>query len=269
MIRVPIKVMFLGNRRIAWEVLKLLYTEPHRSRFDVRAIVSDRSICQKSQTYLADSNACYISSDQRQSELIRQTIKEQAIDVLISIQYNWIIPGDVLDLVNRQAFNLHNARLPDYKGYNSISHAIANHDKIYDTTIHWMTDEVDSGDLAYVRQTPIRCDDTAVSLYIRTIDAAVSAATSLLEDLGSGVDLPRAPMAQILGAFYSRDSVDLLANITDKVSPAYLARIARAAFFPPHNAAYFVYEGKKYLLLPEAEAAKIMIGAKAVNEPPF
>jgi methionyl-tRNA formyltransferase len=269
MTRLPIRLMFLGNRRIAWEVLKLLFSDPYRSSFDVRAIVTDGSIWQEYQVLNPRGDACFIPSDRRQSAQIRETIKTQAIDVLLSIQYNWIIPGDILDLVGRRAFNLHNARLPDYKGYNSISHAIANRDTSYETTIHWMADEVDSGDLAYVTRTPIQADDTAVSLYIRTIDASISAVKNLLSDLGSGTDLPRTPLSQERGTFYSRDSVDSLANVTGKVDPEDLARIARATFFPPYNTAYFLHDGKKYLLLPESEEAKVMMTGKSVNEPIF
>lgn len=269
MTRPLIRLMFLGNRRIAWEVLKLLFSDPYRSSFDVRAIVTDASIWQKYQALHPQSEACFISSDWRQSEQIRETIKSQSIDVLLSIQYNWIIPGEILDLVGRRAFNLHNARLPDYKGYHSITHAIANHDTSYETTIHWMADEVDSGDLAYIARTPIQADDTAVSLYLRTIDAAITVVKSLLNDLGSDAELPRIPMPQGRGAFYPRSSVDSLANVTDKVNPEHLALIARAVFFPPNNTAYFLHAGKKYLLLPESETAKVMIAGKSVNEPIF
>ena len=269
MTRPPIRLMFLGNRRIAWEVIKLLFAEPYRSNFDVRAIVTDSSIWQKCQAHYPQNDAYFISNDQRQSNQIREIIKTQAIDVLLSIQYNWIIPGDILDLVDRRAFNLHNARLPDYKGYHSITHAIANRDTIYETTIHWMNDEVDSGDIAYVTRTPIQADDTAVSLYVRTIDAAMSAVKSLFNDLGAGIEVPRISSPQARGAFYARESVDSLANVTSKVRSEDLARIARAAFFPPYNTAYFLHEGKKYLLLPEDEVSKVIMTDQSVNEPLF
>lgn len=265
----PLRIMFLGNRRIAWEALKLLLSDRYRSHFDIRALVSDASIWNAYQLIDPASSTCFISSDRRQSEKIHETIRTERINVLISIQYNWILPGNILDLVNRRAFNLHNARLPDYKGYHSITHAIANHDTNYDTTIHWMAEAVDSGDIAYVERTPIRPDDTAQSLYLRTIDAAMLAAGHLLDDLSSGAAIPKHAMSEGYGAFYARSSVASLADITGQVNAEQLAHIARATFFPPNNTAHFFHAGRKYILVPESEVEKMTLAGKSVNEPQF
>tara|TARA_Y100000589_G_C26686737_1_gene440086 strand:+ start:98 stop:328 length:231 start_codon:yes stop_codon:yes gene_type:complete len=61
--------------------------------------------------------------------------------------------------------NLHNAKLRDYKGYNSISHAIIESKKDFTSTIHWMAQEVDSGDKIVEGVVPIHSNDTALSLY--------------------------------------------------------------------------------------------------------
>lgn len=265
----PMRIMFLGNRRIAWDVLRLLLSDRYRSRFDIRALVSDESIWNAYQALQPTSSTCFISSAQRQSEKIHEAIRTERIDVLISIQYNWIIPGNILDLVCRRAFNLHNARLPAYKGYHSITHAIANHDTSYETTIHWMADTVDTGDIAYIAKTPIQADDTAQSLYLRTMDAAMLAVRRLLDDLSSGAELPRRAMPDGYGAFYARTSMASLADVTEHVNAEQLARIARATFFPPNNTAHFFYAGKKYLLVPESEIEKISLAGKSVNEPQF
>lgn len=265
----PLRIMFLGNRRIAWQALQLMLSDRYRTHFDIRALVTDESIWNAFFLRESECSTSFISSDRRQSEKIHETIRSERIDVLISIQYNWIIPGYILDLVNRRAFNLHNARLPDYKGYHSITHAIANHDTSYDTTIHWMAEEVDSGDISYVEKTPIHSDDTAQSLYLRTIDAAMLAVEHLLDDLSSGAGIPKRAMSEGCGAFFPRSSVTSLADVTEKVNAEQLAHIARATFFPPNNAAHFFYGGKKYILVPESEIKNISLAVKSVNEPQF
>ncbi|ACO75775.1 WbcV protein [Laribacter hongkongensis HLHK9] len=269
MMAAPLRIMFLGNRRIAWEALKLLLSDRYRSRFDIRALVSDASIWNAYQLREPLNSTCFISSDRRQSEKIHETIRKERIDVLISIQYNWIIPGNILDLVNRRAFNLHNARLPDYKGYHSITHAIANQDTSYDTTIHWMADAVDSGDIAYIEKTPIRSDDTAQSLYLRTVDAAMLAVEHLLDDLSSGAALPKRPMSEGAGAFYAQSSVASLADVTGLVNADQLAKIARATYFPPNNTAHFFHAGRKYIIVPASGFEKMAFVGKLVNEPQF
>lgn len=265
----PIRMIFLGNRRIAWEILKILSSDAYQSRFEICAIVTDERIWREYMFLNPYGNALYIPSHSRQSDTICDVIKLRSVEMLLSVQYNWIIPANVLELVNGRAFNLHNARLPDYKGYHSISHAIASGDVVYESTVHWMTDVVDSGDIAYVERTLILSDDTAQSLYIRTISAAVTAVKHLLQDLTSGAEVPRLYTPKGQGRFFGRDSVTSLANVTEIVDSERLASIARAAFFPPSNTAHFFYDGKKYLVVPESEVDKMSESDNSVNEPLF
>ena len=83
----PIRVMFLGNRRIAWDALKLLLSDTYRSKFDIRALVTDNKIWSAYKAVNPQNSACFISNDRRQSERIFETVITQSIDVLISIQY--------------------------------------------------------------------------------------------------------------------------------------------------------------------------------------
>jgi len=130
-----------------------------------------------------------------------------------------------------------------------------------------MADEVDSGDIAYVERTPIQADDTARSLYLRTINAAMLTVRNLLDDLSSGAELPRHAMPDGYGAFYARTSVASLADVTELVNAEQLSHIARATFFPPSNTAHFFFGGKKYLLVPESEIENISLTGKSINEP--
>lgn len=263
-----LKIIFLGNRRIAWEALKMLSLEPYLNAFELCAVVTDSEIWEHLKGIRPKCQSEFISSEERNTEAIRQVIERLGIQVLVSIQYNWILPGDVLDLVNRFAFNLHNARLPEYKGYNSISHAILNGDTVHESTIHWMDDVVDSGDIAYVRGTKILPSDTARSLYVRSVNTAVGAFRALLDDLRTGTPVPRQPMPKGKGQFYPRDSVTKLANVTGISDPGLLSRIARAAFFPPYNTAWFSVGEERFIVLPESDLKQLHSPTR-VNAPIF
>ena len=270
MATVPIRIMFLGNRRIAWRALKLLTSDQYKAHFDLRVLVTDESIWRNFRILRPGNQAVHITNQQRQTDAIGHAIQSNAIDVLLSIQYNWILPGQILDMVGRRAFNLHNARLPSYKGYNSISHAIANGDTTYDTTVHWMADEVDTGDIAYIARTPIARDDTALTLYRRTVDTAMTAVQSLLNDLAAGRTVPRSPMPNGHATFYVRNSVAAMADVTNQVDTATLALMARAAYFPPNNTAHFFHDGQKYLIVPDLNDGKPQFSAAPIaNEPEF
>lgn len=117
--------------------------------------------------------------------------------------------------------------------------------------------------------TPIREDDTAISLYERTIDAAVASVMNLLGDLRDGRPVPRQPLPPGRGTFYGRDSVAQLADVTDVRDPRRIAQLARAAFFPPRNTAFFRDGGRRYLVIPEGGETVLASGAHSVNEPRF
>jgi len=264
-----LQLLFLGERRISWEVLKILTADEFAPHFDIPVIVSNDQIHRKYIDTSPVKHVRFISNSTRKSAEILAAIHEERIDLLFSVQYNWVLPGEVLDGVSGQAFNLHNAKLPDYKGYNSVTHAILNGDKNYESTIHWMKNEVDSGDIAYVESTEIHSRDTALSLYLRTIDSAVRAAWRLLSDLRDGKDIPRKPMASTGGVFYGKKSVHAIADTTNLRDPDEIARIARATFFPPFNMAYRVIAGQKFFVAPEEDHQNAFIAKQIPNEPNY
>lgn len=262
------RIILLGNRRISWEVLKLLATPPYRDFFELKTLVTDSDIYENFCKITTKNPPNFISSKDRNLDQIRNSIKNQNIELLLSIQYNWIIPGDILNLVNRNAFNLHNAKLPTYKGYNSISHAILNNDSMYESTIHKMDDAVDSGDIAHIGLTQILPTDTAQSLYLKTINAAVLAVQALLDNFLLSTPIPQKKIPPNSGSFYGRNSLDKIANVTMIKDSELISKIARAVYFPPINYAWTILNDQKFMILPESDAKKIFTN-QAVNSPNF
>ena len=101
-----------------------------------------------------------------------QAIEKLEVKVLISVQHRWILSEKILSKLNGNAFNLHNAKLPEFKGYNSISHAIYSNASKYFVTIHKIDTEVDSGSIVAESEFEISSEETALSLYKKTIPVA-------------------------------------------------------------------------------------------------
>ena len=98
-------------------------------------------------------------------EWLTSSLERQHITCLISIQYPWILPAHPsVDATAGRAFNLHNAKLPDYRGHHALSHEILNGETEHTVTLHWMQPEVDTGFTCLSATIPIRSDDTAWSL---------------------------------------------------------------------------------------------------------
>jgi methionyl-tRNA formyltransferase len=226
-------VVFLGNRRISQGALSVLGEDEFVRDFRVRAVVSDEDCFRAAGAKINLTGIPFISNARRNED---------------QIAHIWILPASILQLVGGNAFNLHNSALPEYKGYNTISHAIIDGVKEFRTTIHWMAAEVDTGDIAFQGSVPILDTDTAMSVYLKSVEVAVEQFKALLRSLKKG-GTPRIPLKGT-GRVYGRRELDALKNLSRIEDPALIDRIVRASFFPPAEPAYQIVNGKKLHLLP-------------------
>jgi methionyl-tRNA formyltransferase len=259
-------VIFLGDRRISQGALSVLFSDEFAKDFCLKAIVTDQNLYRLAQRQrILPEGIPYISNSARNTASILKVIGDNSVNLLLSVQHRWILPGEILKAVGGQAFNLHNSALPDYKGYNSISHAIIDGVAEFRTTIHWMADEVDSGDIAFERAINIADTDTSQSLYVKSVDAAVDIFHDLLKSIAGG-ETPRIPMKGD-GVFYRRDSLERLKDLTGINDSVVLDRVIRASYFPPLAPAYKMINGRKYYLVPAGGYADLTSTTMAANQP--
>ena len=190
-----------------------------------------------------------VLEDRSSENIIINTIKNSEINVLISIQTTKIFSENVLEAVNFNAFNLHNAKLPDYKGFNTMGHAILNKEKTYTTTIHWISPGVDCGDIAYEKEFSIGEDETAYSLYHNSIYWATQNFISLLHGLDRG-NIPRIPQTGE-GKFYKKSDLNNYREIIDINNIDEVDVKSRAFHIPPYEPAYYILKGKKFYIKPD------------------
>ena len=120
--------------------------------------------------------------------------------------------------VNSFAFNLHNAKLPDYKGHNTCNHAILNNDRTYTSTFHYLAPEVDMGDIIFEEEIEVEENETAYSLYHKAIESGEKCFANLIRSLLEHKGLSRRPIVGS-GIFYPRNSIDKLREIKDWSMP--------------------------------------------------
>jgi len=240
------RVLFLGQKVIAERCLALLARPEYAETMRVGAVVSAPDFYEAAAAGRSfDPAPRFIPNAERNEAEILGAVESLGLNLLLSVQHPWVLSEQVLRAVGGRAFNLHNAKLPEYKGHNSISHAILNGDSSYTTTIHWMSPRVDMGDIAYEETFPIRGDDTAWSLYGRSVGAAAKNFQKLLDALAARSDVPRRGITSE-GRFYRRAEIQALKEIGSPGDAAEVDRKARAFYFPPFEPAYFVLGGKKF-----------------------
>ena len=125
-----IKILFLGQKWLGEKCFSLLNKELN-NEFQLCGVVSNSSEdvwwqSNKIFTFCITNNIPFISNNQRNNEDILKNIKRFDVNTIISVQHPWILPLKILSEVKFIAFNLHNAKLPEYQGNNSCNHAILN-----------------------------------------------------------------------------------------------------------------------------------------------
>ena len=204
---------------------------------------------------LGSSTHC-ISTKSKDEEVLRRLINETNPDYIFSIQYPWIIPDCILSLKKGRFLNLHNAKLPDYRGHNSITHVLLNREKFHTSTLHWMVDKVDRGRVVMEKATQVFVNDTAFSLWSRTVEAACKLALRWFSTVESIEDFPEGDEIVGMEQFYSRD-IEQLKQIPEDASFSDIERISRAFYFPGRAPAYFQCDEKKLYLIPEYDMLKL------------
>jgi methionyl-tRNA formyltransferase len=244
------RVLYMGQKALGELCFKYLWT----TEIEVIGIISNarKDTWWKSRwlyEFAERKNIIFLQNESRNDSGVRKLIADEKIDTIISVQNPWILPNFILDAVGRRAFNLHNAKLPNYKGHNVINHEILNGEKIHTSTIHQMIVEPDMGDVIFTENIPILPNDTAKSLYEKALSSGVSVFTKLIDFLRTGETLPHIPIRG-MGKFYPRNSIDSLREIKNINDPEEVDKKARAFYFPPFEPAYFRTLGKKFYVTP-------------------
>ncbi len=101
-------------------------------------------------------------------------------DIIASIYYRYLIPENLIELVKNRIFNLHPSLLPRYKGCSSLTWAMINGEKYVGYTYHYLTSNIDSGNIILQKTVEIEDWDTQITLYHRLM---FKAADDFLEAL--------------------------------------------------------------------------------------
>jgi phosphoribosylglycinamide formyltransferase-1 len=100
-----------------------------------------------------------------------QEIREIKPYMLICIGWNKKIPDDFLRLFKKRV-NCHGGLLPDYRGDKAYMHTYANIEEEYGTTIHFMNDKFDDGEILLQGKLKLYLDETPEIMHRRISEVA-------------------------------------------------------------------------------------------------
>lgn len=167
-------------------------------------------------------------------------------DYIFGIHFPYIISENILSVPKIGFLNLHPAYLPYNKGWHTPSWAILDDTK-YGATLHFMSRDLDAGDIISQREIEIKPDLTANQLYkqvleleeqlfIDTLPELISLNPSRLQQTSTGTSYNKKDLAKIQEI-----------NLEEKVLASdFIDKLRALTTNSIDEAAYFIVDGKRY-----------------------
>lgn len=125
------------------------------------------------------------------AELVRTTLQEAALDVLVVAAYGLILPTWALNTPRSGCLNIHASLLPRWRGAAPIQRAIEAGDTQTGVTIMQMDEGLDTGDMLLIEPVTIAETDTAAALHDKLAHLGATLIVDALKQLESGALIAR------------------------------------------------------------------------------
>jgi methionyl-tRNA formyltransferase len=174
------------------------------------------------------------------------------VDWLISVYFGFLLRRPVLDAPRLGTLNLHPALLPHNRGAHPNVWSIVDRTPA-GVTLHYVDEEVDTGDIAAQCEVPVHPADTAATLYRRLEDAAIQ----LFKECWPMIRADSVPRTPQHGTPTYHRTADLAR--LDRIDPNGIYRasdlidLLRARTFHPYPGAYLDLGNRRVYLRLELE----------------
>lgn len=176
--------------------------------------------------------------------------KDRKFDLVFSVLHDRIFKKIHIANSRYGIINLHTASLPKYRGSNTFFHAIANGEKEYQVTLHYVDEGIDSGPIIAARTIKIDVSDTGWNLYKKAQQVAYALfsqnISTIISAAQKGLKVASRVQNSNQAVCYPRIELNNQANL--KWNKERLYNFVRALEFPPFEPAYILLKGKKIFL---------------------
>lgn len=125
--------------------------------------------------------------DGRASKFIEEhKLQEKIVDVIISVNYLFIVDNIILKLCSKLAFNVHGSLLPKYRGRTPHVWSIINNEKVTGITAHQIDEGCDTGHIIEQIKIKISAKDTGATLLEKYNELYLPLIRSVLELIKGG-----------------------------------------------------------------------------------
>ncbi|MFA6972206.1 MAG: formyltransferase [Gallionella sp.] len=127
-----------------------------------------------------------ITPDDPNAQDVVEQIRALQPDFFFSFYYREMLKAPLLAIPKMGALNMHGSLLPKYRGRVPVNWAIIRGETETGSTLHYMTEKPDNGDIVAQQAVPILPNDTALQVFQKVTVAAEMALNSVLPALLAG-----------------------------------------------------------------------------------
>ncbi len=238
-----LNILYFGNNRVAYEILRFLKQE--KENIIGLVLNPDSRAKYKYEMINLFPKKIVIEGDKLRNSAIINQIKAMNPDIFISIYFGYILSPELLKIPLKRAFNLHPAYLPFNKGVNPNVWSIVDGTPA-GVTIHYIDEGVDTGSIIARKSVESDYSDTGKTLYEKLELAAID----LFKKTWSSIKKDEISIIQTV----EKGTIHYIKDLTslDEIDPYKeykaldLINILRARTFPPYKGSFFRIGGKKY-----------------------
>lgn len=165
------EVLVIGYGTIAGEVLEYVWKAQETYGYAISYI--EHELCPFNQaSAFSEKHALMHQTITDKKELTEELLHRTEKTLIISANNNFLFPSDLLDKPNITVINFHNALLPKFPGRNAASWAIFEAEKETGITWHYVTADVDAGNIIIQKRCAITEDVKAYELAKKLMELA-------------------------------------------------------------------------------------------------
>jgi len=242
------KILFMGNNRIGFEILRWLKDQGEDLVGLVLHPIEERKFGKEMLQVIDAGEQDVILGSRLKEKAVIDHIKALAPDVILSILFNYILKPDIIQIPRNGCVNLHPALLPYNRGqYPNVWSIIEKTPS--GVTLHYIDEHIDTGDIIAQLEVPVTPIDTGATLYRKLEDASLELFKNNWHLIKSGC-APRVPQDMTRGTYHRTkdvekiDFIDLDATYTGRQ----VIDLLRARTYAPYKGAYVEENGRRIYL---------------------
>ena len=242
------RIVFLGAKPVAYRCLDFLLK--NEISLDAKVIAVLTNDTKMNDPAFDIGTLC----QQNETPILKSLDELPQSDLLISIQYREILKKHHIE-TSKLAINLHMAPLPEYRGCNQFSFAIANGDKEFGTTIHELVEKIDGGDIIAESRFTIPGDCFVNELFELTAEKSVTLFEQEIGNILSG-NFSRVPQQTLIDergtSYNNRTSINSLKEIDLNWDREKIERHIRATSMPGYEPPFAIIGERRVSLTIQA-----------------